>query len=87
MLLRATLVAAIIATAALAMAGLGPALGHADPNQHARLRSWRIPTTRPLSKPSMTTACSTAAPWRDGSAGSGLSNPAELGSATMEEKS
>jgi hypothetical protein len=33
MVLRATLIAAAIATAALAMAALGPGLAHADPNQ------------------------------------------------------
>jgi hypothetical protein len=40
MLLRATLIAAAIATAALAMARLGPGLAHADPNQTCTPPQW-----------------------------------------------
>ncbi|MCW2512233.1 MAG: hypothetical protein JWR11_1275, partial [Mycobacterium sp.] len=40
MLLRATLIAAAIAAEALAMAGLGPGLGHADSNQTCTPSQW-----------------------------------------------
>jgi hypothetical protein len=40
MLLCATLIAASIAAAALAMAGLGPGLAHADPNQTCTAPVW-----------------------------------------------
>jgi hypothetical protein len=40
MLLRATLIAAAIAVAALTMTGLGPALAHADPNQRCTAPVW-----------------------------------------------
>jgi hypothetical protein len=40
MVLRATLIAAAIATAALVMAGLGPGLAHADPNQTCTPPTW-----------------------------------------------
>src|SRR5271166_4165788 len=38
--LRVTLIAAVIATAALAMAGLGPGLAHADPNKTCTPPQW-----------------------------------------------
>jgi hypothetical protein len=40
MLLRATVIAAAIAMAALAMAGLGPGLAHADRNQRCTAPVW-----------------------------------------------